>query len=276
MNKQILKKPIFWTIASIIFGCVGEAFGFLYYKVESLESQILNSIVGYTHEIFTVFALFCVYKMISLLIKTRKILTVSSVTQILLLLFIAYTINGFNRGKNEFYRSIKGDEQQKLEFLRHIRIELIAYMSSNKLFPDVNLWSDPLFVRDIHREIMLKYFAFNKYLSNATIEQLPSNIVLLVEFEGGINYSGTDELLKQPMKRDKHYLFSWQPFNYILFVDGTIVKYRRSDGAISKYGGDYDKFGYSAYDEAYRSFGPFLKKGTTPYSPLQWEVNSEN
>jgi hypothetical protein len=45
----------------------------------------------------------------------------------------------------------------------------------------------------------------------------------------------------------------------VLFVDGTIVKYRLHDGAIVKYDKEKDEF------------GPYLEKGQTPYSPLRWE-----
>lgn len=272
VNNPILKKPILWTVVSIFFGCIGEAFGLLSYKVESLESDILYGIICFTAVIFDLFALVCGFKTIGLVLKTRKILHIfSGIAQILLLVFVAYTLLGIILHENEFYRSIKGSERQNLEFLRHTRIKSMAYMSANKQFPDANSWSIPLYDPLGDRKYIK--FAFNKNLSNASIEQVPGNIVLLVEVDNEESFTpyGTDELLKQPMKRDKYCLFSWQPFKYILFVDGTIGKYRRLDGAISLYTGDYDAFGYEAYDKAYKSFGPFQKKGDTPYSPLKWK-----
>jgi hypothetical protein len=266
--KKTLKTPVYWIIVAVFFGCIGKILTIAPYQVESMESLYLLDDIS---SILSLLAFGCGFIAIALLVKTKKIRKVSGVIQILVLVFVGYSLEVLESHEFDYYRDAKGNKEISLDRLMHLKVELNEYTSSNKKFPDANSWSDSFFVNNIHRVDILTYYAFNKNLGNASIEQLPGNVVLLVEYEGGLNSNGADELLTPMLERHKYLLFPSQRYNYILFVDGTIVKYRRSDGAISKYGEHFEDFPYDAIYKSYKSFGLFQKQGTTPYSPLKWK-----
>jgi hypothetical protein len=143
----------------------------------------------------------------------------------------------------------------------------MEYARENGHMPDANSWCYLLIDRDDRARFNFKIpqikdvecnFAFNKNLSNLSTDNLDSNIVLLFESDGDLNLSGGPELISKERTKDKYFLFKRQRFIYILFVDGTIAKYRLHDGAISKYVPDENKF------------TQYYKMGETPYSPLRW------
>jgi len=155
----------------------------------------------------------------------------------------------------------------------------MEYVEINGHLPDANSWCDPLFsheknapeanARMFHK--FFSHFTFNENLSETPVDRLNGNILLIIEAEGSYNNFGGAELLTQPLPRYKYYLFPGQKYKYILFVDGTIVKYRQRDGAISKFEGNPDNFDPLSYYEDIDSFGPFIKKGSSSYSILRWK-----
>ncbi|MBN2180515.1 MAG: hypothetical protein JW715_01275 [Sedimentisphaerales bacterium] len=155
----------------------------------------------------------------------------------------------------------------------------MEYVEINGRLPDANSWCDSLFSQEKNApetnprmfHELLSHFAFNENLSKTPVDQLNDNILLIIEAEGSYNNFGGAELLTQPLPRYEYYFFPWQKFKYILFVDGTIAKYRQRDGAISKFEGNPDEFGFPSYYKDIDSFGPFIKKESDSYSSLQWE-----
>lgn len=118
------------------------------------------------------------------------------------------------------------------------------------------------------------HFAFNRNLSLLLKEDLPGNLVLVFEADGALNLSGGSELLEQERAKDK-YFSKTERYIYILFVDGTIAKYRLSDGSIALakedlYKTSNDSSFYYTYEEK-KVFSKYHKKGETPYSPLRWK-----
>jgi len=118
------------------------------------------------------------------------------------------------------------------------------------------------------------HFAFNKNLSLLPKKGLPGNLVLVFEADGEFNLSGGPELLKKEHAKDK-YFSAESRYVYILFLDGTVAKYRMHDEAISLAKKmvyemfDYSDFGYTYEEE--KAFSEYHKKGETPYSPLKWK-----
>jgi hypothetical protein len=268
LNRQMLKKPIFWVILSVISGSLAIEIFITSLKFGRIYFDVLSFIFQLAYCIFILVALGCGFKSIILLFQTQKILRLSGLAQLFFLILSGFYFLTLFLVHIDNYRSCFSSEKLHLDRLRHIRIGINAYMSANKQFPDANKWRYGI---SINNYDLSSPFAFNKNLSNASIEQSPGSIVLLVECDIHVNKYGAAELLTKTLKRDKYYLFPSQRFKYILFLDGTIIKYRWADGAISLYTGDYDAFGYEAYDKASKSFGPFQKQGTTPYSPLKWK-----
>jgi hypothetical protein len=111
-------------------------------------------------------------------------------------------------------------------------------------------------------------FAYNKNLGYLPIEGLSGNTVLLFEGEGDFNLSGDEELLSKELKDNQwaFYNIRKKNYRYIIFIDGTMGKYRLSDGAIAFYD---PNIGYKRSYE-FRNFTKYCKKGKTPYSPLKW------
>jgi hypothetical protein len=266
-----MKNPIFWVVSSIISGFLAIVFETILCKIEFLEFSITALISLFAYLCFALVALICGYKAIKILLQIKNILHLSGLAQVFILILcglfsFSHLIVDINKGHD-----IGSNEQAHFLYLWQMRVEMKAYMSANRQFPDANEWSDLMCVKNFQIHTLSTYFAFNKNLSNASIEQVPGNTVLLLECEEGLNTYGEAELLTNTLKRDEYYLFPRQRFKYVLFVDGTIGKYRRSDGAISLYIGKFGTFDNKTYHEAYKSFGSFQKQGTTPYSPLKWK-----
>ena len=150
----------------------------------------------------------------------------------------------------------------------------MEYTEINGHLPDANSWCDSLFSHEKNPRMyheLLSHFAYNENLSETPVDHLNGNILLIIEAEGSLNNFGGIELLTQPLPRYEYYLFPWHKFKYIMFVDGTIAKYRNRDGAISKFEGNPDNFDPLSYYEDIDSFGPFIKKGSNSYSTLRWK-----
>jgi hypothetical protein len=101
--------------------------------------------------------------------------------------------------------------------------------------------------------------AYNACLSGREYAEIAREAVLLFEADGPWNYSGGPELLKP--KRLKDRFLGIVPieldFTLVAIVDGTVGRYRFSDGAIA------------VYDAESREFAPFTTE--SKYVPLRWE-----
>jgi len=159
---------------------------------------------------------------------------------------------------------------------------LIKYDDQNGYLPDANRWCDLLieFDLEINRDFFniigqnseIKCsFAFNKNLSNLSLDDIDGNVVLLFEADGNLNLAGGPELLNKDRHKDRFFLLKRQRFIYILFVDGTVAKYRLRDGAVSLFLYKPKKNEPPSYWAHVNDFSDWYKKGQTPYSPLRWK-----
>jgi hypothetical protein len=265
-NRQTSMRTSYYLIASVIFGCIAVGFGIMSFKIDFL---------GFAFVLFSLTALvFGVTTFILLIKKSRENFQLSDIVQLLILFGFAFYLPTILLWQLDNFKSCRAYEKSRLADLKLIRREMMEYISINERLPDANSWCDPLFSHEKNPRMfheLLSHFAYNENLSETPVEQLNGNILLIIEAEDSVNNFGGTELLTQPLTRYEYYLFPWQKYKYIMFVDGTIAKYRKRDGALSKFEGNPDKFGYSSYDEDINSFGPFIKKGSNSYSTLRWK-----
>jgi|WetSurMetagenome_2_1015567.scaffolds.fasta_scaffold480418_1 hypothetical protein len=100
-NYPFLKKQFFWTMASIILGCIGQVFDLMYYKVLSLENENLDILIGQSYTILVLLSVICGIISVVLIIKKRKIIhIVSGIAQVLLLLIVALILNSITLEAN--------------------------------------------------------------------------------------------------------------------------------------------------------------------------------
>lgn len=261
-NKNIFSKVYFWIITLIVFGIIA--------AVTEIVELYNISIFGYTHYIFLIAALICGIKAVKLIVKTKTIFKISGMIQLIIIVSFALYIYGFEFKQINIFRNLNGINTVNLENLQIIRGHIQDYIVNNKYLPDANSWCDEIKPDGVTIDLYRR-FAFNRNLSGLSIDQLNGNEVLILESnDGNINNYGGSELIDQRLMRDEYCIFPWQKVTYILFVDGTIAQYRRSDGEISLYN-EKDVFVYW-----YQAFGPFAKKGETQYSPLQWDDAGQN
>jgi len=171
-----------------------------------------------------------------------------------------------------------GMERQILESLKHIRLGFEQYLQDEHHLPPADSWCDEIAHRVPGRVFQLGgapdvdcIFAFNKNLDRHTTTDLPPNAVLVIEADGRRNNSGDAELITANRAKFRYPILGHVKYAYVLFVDGTIVKYRLRDGAVAKYKGSYDQTSLVAFEKGPDDFGPFVKQGQTPYSPLRWK-----
>jgi hypothetical protein len=266
-NRQIYSRTTYYLIASVTFGCIAVGFAIM-----SFTFQI--NVLGFAFVLFLLAALACGLITIILLIQSRKILHLSGIVQLIILIGFALFLNSFLLMRIRYSLACGGNEKNRLSDLKLIRREMMDYIVTNGHLPDANSWCDSLLSQVENpylRQELLSHFAFNENLSEKPVDQLNGNILLIIEAEGNYNNFGGAELLTQQLHRYKYYLFSGQKFKYIMFVDGTIAKYRQRDCAISKFEGNPDNFDYSSFREDVDSFGPFINKGSNSYSTLRWK-----
>ena len=185
------------------------------------------------------------------------------------------------------WRTQRAIELNGLVSLMKISKAFNQYCEQNDHLPKSFNWCDKLMEYYEEEGLTKKYlfnipqlgtteyhFAFNNNLSLLSRKDLPSNLVLVFEADGKFNLSGGAELLKRNYAKNRYFSVE-NKYIYVLFLDGTIAKYRLHDGAIAiaKEGvyeaSDYSNFCYTYEEE--NSFLSYYKKGETPYSPLNWE-----
>ena len=110
--------------------------------------------------------------------------------------------------------------------------------------------------------------AYNAYLSGKAYDSIPRETVLLFEAEGPWNNSGGSELLKPKRLKDKYLgIFDVQlDTALIAFMDGTVAKYRFSDGAIAIYDPNTR---WLSGEAGIEQFAAFTTKNK--YVPLHWK-----
>lgn len=192
----------------------------------------------------------------------------------------------FNIDDLNKWRTKRAIEHNGLVSIMKISKTFSLYYEHNNQLPESFNWCDRLMEYYEEEGLVKKYlfniaqlgyeyhFAFNKNLSLLSKEDLPSNLVLVFEADGEFNLSGGPELLEKERAKDKYFSVE-NRYIYILFLDGTIAKYRLQDGAIALAKkvvyevSDYSNFGYTYKEE--KAFSEYYRKGETPYGPLRWE-----
>jgi hypothetical protein len=135
-------------------------------------------------------------------------------------------------------------------------------------FPDSNDWCDLVLKKDVDlsdwhfnpsgRLDNSCGFAFNKNLSELSVDSLAPNTVLIFEADGPWNFAGKQEQFPGTRYRDK-YFPKKERFAFIFYVDATLAKYRLYDGSVALYIKDK------------KTFSDWHEKGETLYSPLKWK-----
>jgi hypothetical protein len=264
-EKQYQGKSLKVVAASIISGFIAVTFFSLCLK--------FSDVFGLGYAIFTLFALVLGVVAIAKIFRTWKKRKISAMVELVALLLAGLilfdlTLVSYSRWRTLRTITVNGN-------IRIMKLGNFINESAKKngRMPDADHWCDSLVSHPLAgslKVIKISFnivgnpdiecnFAFNKNLSNLSIDGLSGNVVMLFEADGELNLSGGPELINAKRAKDK-YFWPWrQKFIYVFFIDGMIVKYRLHDGAVA------------LYDPAKDEFTDYHKKGQTPYSPLKWE-----
>ena len=272
------KKPLFWIIASTLFGflafmCHISAWEM---KVEQPWHYSVTKDVGLRNVLDAGFSLFIMVTVIAGTIgivtiilrwKSRKL---AGTIEFLVLLLVGFFLYACYAVTNQCYRMRRAISGNMLIQIKEVGKAVNQYAHQYNRMPEADWWSHSL-VDDPNIEIaghefnIGQYrdiectFAFNRNLDRLPLDQIEGNVVLLFEADGELDLSGGLELIHKERAKDKYFIFKRQKYIYILFVDGAIVKYRIRDGAVA------------LYDPEKPSFTNYIEKGRTEYSPLRWE-----
>lgn len=279
MSKKLGQiSSLYWTIASIISVCFAivcrigslEIYVKQYDYTKLYSTELYDNILSLSHGLFVIAYLAFGTIAIVQIIKNWKARVISGIIELLILVFVGFYLLGFTLVVPQYYRSRKAISGSMLIQIREVGNSINQYSKKYNHMPEAFWWCDLLIddpnvgisKHDFHvgqLPLIECNFAFNKKLSSLPVDGLPGNVVVLFEADGELNLSGGPELISRERTKDKYFMFKRQRFIYVLFIDGTIAKYRLYDGAVALY--DPDK----------NEFTDYHKKGQTPYSPLRWE-----
>lgn len=255
MRMLSYKKPLYWAMASLLSS--GIALALFIASWEFYHFLLL----GYVF--FTIASVvLAVVAIVYIILKKRNLI---GVLQLIVLISAGVFIQASVPMLHDYYRIRRASTYNRLIEVRELKYLISEYIKQNGYFPDPDNWFDLLERRDKGFYVFPPMsepkcnFAFNKNLSHLSADSLQGNKVVLFEADGELNLSGGPELISKERAKDRYFVFKKQIFIYILFVDGTIVKYRLHDGAVALYEPGKDEF------TGYR------RKGETPYSPLKWK-----
>lgn len=264
-EKQYQGKHLKLVVASIISGFIAVIFFFFCLK--------FSDVFGLGYAIFTLLALVLGAVAIAKIFRTWKKRKVSAMVELVVLLLAGLILFDLTLVSHARWRSRRTITVNGKLMIKNFGNFINEYAEKNGHMPDADHWCDSLVNHPLAGSLRVVKssfniagdpdiecnFAFNKNLSNLSIDGLSDNVVVLFEADGELNLSGGPELINTKRAKDK-YFWPWkQKFIYVFFIDGTIVKYRLHDGAVALYDPDKDEF------------TDYHKKGETPYSPLKWE-----
>lgn len=265
MSEFALKRQkdtsAYWAGASVLTGGV---FFLLFVAAVESRSAVLAWISLASITCSIVMAVFAIVKAFRLWLEKRFLV----VLQLAVLFVAAFLILSFTAAYISKYKSRNTVSRAGLNRIREAGSYISEYMKQSGNMPTADMWYFELRDSDITARDCIKIpqlrnvecvFAYNENLSNLPTDELDGNVVVLFETDGHLNQTGGPELIDKPRIKDEFFLFKKQRFIYVLFTDGTIVKYRLRDGAVA------------IYDQKKDEFGPYFEKGQTPYSPLRWE-----
>jgi hypothetical protein len=256
-------KSLYWIGPAIGFAWMG----IVLYAL-CLEVRENSVILGFGLAICMGLATFCMFTAVGTIIRDKKVFTAFGSAQLVFVICGVVLVVPCYTRLTENYRMRKAISDNMLLSLNNISDSFEKYMKATNHMPHADEWCNQLLYKTtgIDRDVFLVNppnhecdFAFNKSLSDLSRDKLQSNTVLVVEAEGEMNLHGGPELILKPRSKDKYFLLKRGIFVHILFVDGTIVRYRLRDGAVAEYVRDESKF------------REYMQRGKTPYSPLTWE-----
>lgn len=266
MLRGNLQSSVIFFVGSVTSACVG---GLLFIICFGIQSTLLSWLCL----LFTLTA-FVLGVIAIIKIRSQKIICI---IELVLLILAAYFLLGFCLSDYLSSRMLKSISLNLKLQIQKIGGSFSEYFEKNDYLPDANNWCYSLVKNDSEID---EYdfrigqlpkiecnFAFNKDISNLSKVNLSENVVLIFEANGELNLSGSSGLIGIERAKDKYFRFKKQRFIYVLFIDGTIVKYRLHDGAVALYNPEKDKTVYLDKDE----FTDYFEKGQTPYSPLRWK-----
>jgi hypothetical protein len=270
--KKEQRQILYWIGATIIFSWVGVLFFIVWV-------ELLSKTFATLAEIFFWIAFLCMLWTFVLIIRNTKGHRAYIIIYLAILVWgIAFAFAFFS-AQNENFRSLRATSGNTLLYLNSVKDVINEYIRINNQMPEKNFWYNSLLEleersksTDIDSEkpklayLTKPNFAFNENLSNVPVKGLAGNLVLIFEAYSDDNLSGGPELIKKTREKDRHFLFKRDVFIYVLFVDGTVIKYRLNDGAVAKY--DKNKAKYYMDRNAFTNYVP---QGKTPYSPLKWK-----
>ncbi len=263
MFERKKQKPLYWIVASIVVACIGAMIGTL-----SLD---FNARLCVWYIILTTLAIVLGVIAIIEILKNWKAETVMAILELLGLLLAGILLIAFILGRISASRLTRSITANTLTTVRNTKSLINRYSQMRNHMPLSEHWCNSLIEYDpainersfgiAQLRNVVCILAFNKNLSNVTMDDLQGkdNVVLIFEADGELNLSGGPELISKERTKDKYFLFGRQKFIYVLFVDGTIAKYRLRDGSVALYDSDKDEF------------KDWIEAGQTPYSPLRWK-----
>ncbi|MBI9016318.1 MAG: hypothetical protein JEZ07_03550 [Phycisphaerae bacterium] len=171
---------------------------------------------------------------------------------------------------NDAIRRRNGFDSDARIQLGYLHRNLFDYMHCDGKIPSTDNWYEQL-KKVAPKDDMWQLrdennFVLNVNIVGKSIQDIPGNVILLIECDKNMAAYGGRELLDIERKKDKYFTYQKDRFIYLCFMDGTIAKYRIADGAIAEFNindaissPDYiNKDGHS----------PYIKD--SKYLPLQW------
>jgi hypothetical protein len=272
------KKPLFWIIASILSGClvlICHISGWEM-KVEqpshyAVRKQVgLQNILTSGRDLFSIVAMVAGTIAIGTIILSWKSRKLAGTIQFFGLVLAGFFLLACYLVTNECYRMRRAISGNMLIQIKEVGKAVNQYAHQHNRMPEADWWCHSLIddpnIQIDEREFRIGQlpdikckFAFNRNLDRLSLDQIKGDVVLLFEADGELDLSGGPELIHQERRKDKYFIFKKQKYIYILFVDGTIVKYRIRDGAVALYDPEKD------------TFASYIEKGRTEYSSLRWK-----
>ena len=264
-KKSKRRKSFLWVIASIILGFIAVIFFLLSLK--------FSDVFGFGYAIFTLFALVLGTVAIVKIFRTLKKRKFSAMVELVALILAGLILFDLTLVSHARWRSLRSITDNGKVMIKNFGNLINEYAEQNGHMPDADHWCDSLVDHPLAGSLRVVKnsfniagdpdiecnFAFNKNLSNLSIDGLSRNVVVLFEADGELNLSGGPELINTKRVKDQ-YFWPWKKkFIYVFFIDNTIVKYRLHDDAVALYDPDKDEF------------TDWLKEGQTTYVPLRWE-----
>jgi hypothetical protein len=263
--KKYRKRSISLVIASIISGFIAVIFFFLCLK--------FSDVFGFGYAIFTSFALVLGTVAIVRIFRTLKKRKFSAMVELVALILAGLILFDLTLVSHSRWRSLRTITGNGKVMIKNFGNFINEYAKQNGHMPDADHWCDSLVGHPLVgglRVVKNRFniagdpdiecnFAFNKNLSNLSIDDLSGNVVMLFEADGNLNLSGGPDLINTKRVKDQ-YFWPWEEkFIYVYFIDNTIVKYRLHDEAVA------------LYDPGKDEFTDWFKQDQTHYSPLRWK-----